>query len=131
MPVASVFSNPAHQDRDPRAEPTCDFVVSWIDTTNAAAPLRVSRADSLGRTGEFSTEAQEWFIGKARALGVEEKPPGPILMGRHLLEMGLGPGPVIGRITRAVYEMQLDGRVTDLEGALRAAKDLIEAETPA
>ena len=86
---------------------------------------RVSRADCLGRTGTFSTEAQEWFIERARSLGVEEKPPKPLLMGRHLLEMGLRPGPEIGRITKAVYEMQLDGRVSDLEGALRAARDLL------
>ena len=89
---------------------------------------RVSRADCLGRTGDFSTEAQEWFIGKARALSVENNPPAPFLMGRHLLEMGLRPGPAIGRITRAVYEMQLDGRVTSLDEARREALRLIEAE---
>jgi tRNA nucleotidyltransferase (CCA-adding enzyme) len=86
---------------------------------------RVARADCLGRTGEFSTEAQEWFIERARALGVEERPPRPILMGRHLLEMGLEPGPEIGRIVRAVYEMQLDGRVADLQAALDAARRLL------
>jgi tRNA nucleotidyltransferase (CCA-adding enzyme) len=87
---------------------------------------RVSRADCLGRApGEFPTDAQEWFIEKVRALGVEEKPPQPILMGRHLLELGLRPGPEIGRITRAIYEMQLDGRVTDLDGALAAARALL------
>ena len=89
---------------------------------------RVSRADCLGRTGEFSTAAQEWFIERARTLGVEERPPQPILMGRHLLEMGLQPGPEIGRVTRAVYEMQLDGRVTDLDGALAAARRLLNPE---
>ena len=88
---------------------------------------RVSRADCLGRTGNFSTDAQEWFIAKVRALGVEEKPPRPILMGRHLLELGLRPGPDIGRITRAIYEMQLDGRVTDLDGALAAAREMLPA----
>ncbi|MFQ5877986.1 MAG: CCA tRNA nucleotidyltransferase [Acidobacteriota bacterium] len=88
----------------------------------------VSLADSLGRTGEFSTEAQEWFIDRVRRLGVEQKPPPPILLGRHLLDMGLRPGPVIGRITRAVYEMQLDGRVTDLAGARREARRMIEEE---
>ncbi|HEU4401947.1 MAG TPA: HD domain-containing protein [Candidatus Polarisedimenticolia bacterium] len=90
----------------------------------------VSRADCLGRTGDFSTEAQEWFIERVRALGVEEKPPGPILLGRHLLEMGMSPGPAVGRITRAIYEMQLDGRVTDLEGGIRAARALLDAEKP-
>jgi tRNA nucleotidyltransferase (CCA-adding enzyme) len=90
---------------------------------------RVSLADCRGRTGEFSTEAQEWFIGKARTLGVEHKPPAPILMGRHLLAMGLAPGPRVGEITRAVYEMQLDGRVTSLEEATTQARFLLEHAT--
>ena len=89
---------------------------------------RVSRADCLGRTGEFSTEAQEWFIGKVRALSVESRPPAPIFMGRHLLEMGLSPGPAIGRITRTVYELQLDGRIRDLEDAKREARRLLDEE---
>ena len=88
----------------------------------------VSRADCLGRTGDFSTEAQEWFIERVRGLGVEERPPGPILMGRHLLEMGLRPGPIIGRITKAVYEKQLDGSVADLEQAQREARRLLDEE---
>jgi tRNA nucleotidyltransferase (CCA-adding enzyme) len=89
---------------------------------------RVSRADCLGRApGVFATDAQEWFIERVRALGVEQKPPAPILMGRHLLEMGLQPGPEVGRITKAVYELQLDGKVTDLEEARRAARGLIDA----
>src|SRR2546428_1225244 len=86
----------------------------------------VSRADSLGRTGSFSTEAQEWFIEKVRTLGVERRPPSPLLMGRHLLEMGLSPGPRIGKITRAIYEMQLDGRVQDLDHARREARRLMD-----
>ncbi len=86
---------------------------------------RVSRADCLGRTGKFSTVAQEWFIERARSLGVEERAPQPILMGRHLLEMGLQPGPEIGRVCRSVYEMQLDGRVIDLESALDEARRLL------
>jgi tRNA nucleotidyltransferase (CCA-adding enzyme) len=86
---------------------------------------RVSRADCRGRTGEFSTEAQEWFAEKVRSLGVQRQPPRPILMGRHLLAMGLSPGPRIGEITRAVYEMQLDGRVRDLDEALAQARALL------
>ena len=88
---------------------------------------RVSRADCRGRTGEFSTEAQEWFIHRVRSLGVERKPPAPLLMGRHLLAMGLQPGPPIGRITRAVYEMQLDGRVTNLEQAVAVAREILRS----
>jgi tRNA nucleotidyltransferase (CCA-adding enzyme) len=50
------------------------------------------------------------------------------LLGRHLLEMGLEPGPRIGEITRAVYEMQLDGRVRDLDEAKKVANTFISAD---
>ena len=94
---------------------------------------RVAKADSLGRNGEwvprekwYGTEAQEWFIERARQLEVEQKPPDAILLGRHLLELGISPGPRMGEITRAVYEMQLDGRVRNLEDAIVEARKIIE-----
>jgi tRNA nucleotidyltransferase (CCA-adding enzyme) len=94
---------------------------------------RVARADSLGRNADwvpreqwFTAEAQEWFIARARELQVEAQAPAPILMGRHLIEMGIAPGPRIGEITRAVYEMQLDGRVPDLEEAKAIARQILE-----
>jgi tRNA nucleotidyltransferase (CCA-adding enzyme) len=92
---------------------------------------RVSRSDCLGRTGDFPPTAHDWFIARVRALGVEVKAPPPLLKGRHLIDMGLQPGPDIGRIVRAVYEMQLDGRVTDLEAALVAARALLSGGGPA
>ena len=92
---------------------------------------RVSRADCLGRTGDFPPQAQEWFIEKVRALDVESRPPAPILLGRHLLEMGLEPGPAVGRITRAIYELQMDGRVRDLEEAKTEARRLLARERAA
>ncbi|HEX8853505.1 MAG TPA: HD domain-containing protein [Pyrinomonadaceae bacterium] len=94
---------------------------------------RVARADSLGRNAVwvprerwYTAEAQEWFIARARELAVERKAPAPILMGRHLLEMGLKPSPLIGRVVSAVYELQLDNRVTTLEEAKEAARSFIE-----
>ena len=98
---------------------------------------RVAKADSLGRNAEnvprekwFTSEAQEWFIQRARELSVEQRPPAPILLGRHLLEMGLTPGPKVGDVTRIVYEMQLDGRVRTLEDAREAARNLIDVTNP-
>lgn len=94
---------------------------------------RVAKADSLGRYPDgdrskmiFGSEAQEWFIERVRALDVEKKAPDPILMGRHLIEMGLKPGPQFKEILDAVYEMQLDGEVTDLDDAVAAAKTVID-----
>jgi tRNA nucleotidyltransferase (CCA-adding enzyme) len=94
---------------------------------------RVAKADTLGRNAPwvprerwFTAEAQEWFITRARELSIERRAPAPILMGRHLLEMGLKPSPLIGEVTRAVYEMQLDNRVRTLEEAKEEARKLLE-----
>jgi hypothetical protein len=43
--------------------------------------------------------------------------------------MGLKPGPRIGEITRAVYEMQLDGDVSTLDETLAAAQSLFNEES--
>lgn len=93
---------------------------------------RVAKADSLGRNADwvpreqwYGAEAQEWFIERTRELQVEQRPPDPLLLGRHLLELGVEPGPRMGEITRAVYEMQLDGRVRTLDEAIEEARKLI------
>ncbi|HEX8183624.1 MAG TPA: polynucleotide adenylyltransferase [Blastocatellia bacterium] len=70
-------------------------------------------------------DAEDWFIEKARALGLEDGPPKPLLKGRHLLEIGLTPGPRLGEILRQVYELQLDGEATTFEEALAAARRFI------
>jgi tRNA nucleotidyltransferase (CCA-adding enzyme) len=93
---------------------------------------RVAKADSLGRNAEwvprekwYGSEAQEWFIQRSRELQVEQRPPDPLLLGRHLLDLGIEPGPRMGEITRAVYEMQLDGRVRNLDEAIAEARKII------
>lgn len=96
---------------------------------------RVAKADSLGRNAAwvprenwYTAEAQEWFIKRARELQVEQTAPLPILLGRHLMEMGMAPGPRMGEITRAVYEMQLDGRVRTLDDAREEARKLLATD---
>ena len=59
---------------------------------------RLARADCLGRTGTFDCSAMDWFLARARALGVEHRPPAPLLLGRHLLALGLAPGPRVGEV---------------------------------
>lgn len=86
---------------------------------------RVAAADCRGRTGEFDCSAMPWFLERARALGVEHEPPRPILLGRHLLALGLRPGPLIGEVLREVYERQLDGRIQSVEQGVEAAKEVL------
>jgi tRNA nucleotidyltransferase (CCA-adding enzyme) len=86
---------------------------------------RLARADCHGRTGQFDCSAMDWFITRARSLGVEHRPPRPLLLGRHVLALGVEPGPRVGEILRRVYEQQLDGRITTLEEAIAAARRIL------
>ena len=85
---------------------------------------RVARADCHGRTGHFDCTAMDWFIERARAIGVERRPPAPLLLGRHLLALGITPGPRVGEILRQVYERQLDGDITTVDEAIAAGRTL-------
>jgi tRNA nucleotidyltransferase (CCA-adding enzyme) len=85
---------------------------------------RVAKSDCLGRTGAFDCSAMDWFIERARALGVEHAPPDPIVKGRHLLELGVAPGPRMGLLLKQIYERQLDGSITTLEEGLSVAREL-------
>ena len=86
---------------------------------------RVAKADCLGRTGFFDCSAMDWFLTRARALGVEHDGPAPLLLGRHVLALGLTPGPRVGEVLKAVYERQLDGEIATLDDAIAAARELV------
>jgi tRNA nucleotidyltransferase (CCA-adding enzyme) len=90
---------------------------------------RVAKADSLGRVAPGApppnADAQEWFRERALALGVDRSPEKPLLLGRHVLALGLKPGPRVGEITDAVYQLQLDGKVKTLEEALEEARKIV------
>ena len=76
---------------------------------------RVAKSDCLGRSGGFDCSAMDWFLERARRLGVEHQPPTPLLLGRHLIDLGVAPGPEMGVLLKQIYERQLDGEVTSLK----------------
>jgi tRNA nucleotidyltransferase (CCA-adding enzyme) len=66
------------------------------------------------------------FLERVRRLGISISAPPPILMGRHLVELGLPPGARFGEIIRTVYQLQLDDQVTTLDQAIIAAQQLLD-----
>jgi tRNA nucleotidyltransferase (CCA-adding enzyme) len=74
---------------------------------------------------DSALKAADWFMARARELGVEHRPPAPLLLGRHLLEMGIAPGPQVGQLLRRIYDLQLDGQVRTLDEARAAARRLL------
>jgi tRNA nucleotidyltransferase (CCA-adding enzyme) len=85
---------------------------------------RVAKADCEGRGGGFDCSAMDWFVARARELGVEHAAPEPLVKGRHLLEIGVVPGPALGEVLRQVYERQLDGTVADFDAAFALARQI-------
>ncbi len=90
--------------------------------------VRVARCDQMGRPPRVfdGFPAGEWLLTRARALEVEQAAPKPLVMGRHLLDLGLPTGPRVGRILEACYEAQLDGAFSTVEMGIEYAKRVIE-----
>jgi tRNA nucleotidyltransferase (CCA-adding enzyme) len=54
---------------------------------------------------------------KADELNLALTAPRPLLLGRHLLAIGLNPGPPMGKLLHDAFEAQIDGHFHDLLGA--------------
>lgn len=79
--------------------------------------LALQRCDDLGRLGDL--ELYDWVRDQRDALrheGETRLPP-PLLSGQDLIALGLEPGPQFRRILEAVQTEQLEGRLSDAEGA--------------
>src|SRR5690606_21096762 len=56
--------------------------------------VRVAQADANGRpplNGDFP--AGKWLLQRAEELAIKDSAPKPVLQGRHLIALGLSPGP--------------------------------------
>lgn len=85
--------------------------------------VRVSRADDEGRLPELVDSAAkgqdlDWLVEAAERLEVAAAAPKPILLGRHLIQLGLKPGPSFKPILDKCFEAQIDGAFVDLDGAI-------------
>ena len=89
--------------------------------------LRVAAADDAGRP-PFPSEPEpiKWLAMRARELEVAAAAPKPLVMGRDLIALGMKPGPEFGRILKAAYEAQLDGRFSTKEDGLSFVATMIQ-----
>ncbi len=76
-------------------------------------------ADHLGRPPLVSAETEDrirTLREKAHALAVRDAAPRPLILGRHLVELGQAPGPGFKPILDACAEAQIDGAFSDEAG---------------
>ena len=94
--------------------------------------VRLGRADHAGRPplpfDDFPAGA--WLLDQARELALSDRAPAPIVMGRHLIEEGLQPGPHFKGLLDRCFEAQLDGRFEDLDGGLAFLRELLADSAP-
>ncbi|MEM1180308.1 MAG: HD domain-containing protein [Acidobacteriota bacterium] len=89
--------------------------------------VRVARADHRGRPPLpwDGFPAGQWLLSQAEALALEAQAPKPIVLGRHLIDLGLSPGKAFGPLLDACFEAQLDGAFEDIEGGLSFTRGLL------
>jgi tRNA nucleotidyltransferase (CCA-adding enzyme) len=67
-----------------------------------------------------------WMFRRFEELRVNRDTIKPLVMGRDLLEMGVPPGPEMGRILKKLYEIQLDNGFETRAAGLARARRLVE-----
>jgi tRNA nucleotidyltransferase (CCA-adding enzyme) len=96
--------------------------------------LAIMQADHLGRPPLVSTETArrlENLRAGARRLEVEHAAPKPLVLGRHLIQLGMKPGPHFRPALDAAFESQLDGAFYDEAGGLEWMRNYLRAHPEA
>lgn len=89
----------------------------------------VMRADANGRPPIESPDVHariNALVAKAHALQLADAAPKPIILGRHLITLGMKPGPQMKPIIDAAFEAQLDGAFTDEPGGIEWVKKRVK-----
>ncbi|MBK8856927.1 MAG: polynucleotide adenylyltransferase [Opitutaceae bacterium] len=91
----------------------------------------VMRADSNGRPPLTSPETHariEALLECAHRLAVQSAAPKPLMLGRHLLSLGLKSGPRFKAVLDAAFQAQLDGAFHDEAGGLDWLQSHLQAD---
>ena len=83
--------------------------------------LELHRLDCLASHGDLSS--YEFCLHKLEELAAQPLRPEPLINGRDLIEMGLAPGPVFGKILGQVEDLQLEGVLKSREAALKWVRE--------
>lgn len=96
--------------------------------------IAVMTADHLGRPpliAEESLRRIEDLRAVAERLAVADQAPKPIVLGRHLIALGMKPGPHFKPALDAAFESQLDGAFADEAGGVEWMRNWLRAHPQA
>jgi len=87
--------------------------------------VMVSAADKAGRGTAQDLTAERWLMKRFKGLGLEHpRALDPKVMGRHLIPIGIEPGPEMGKILDKIYEGQLEGKFQTAEEGIEYGRKL-------
>lgn len=118
-----------------RVVPLVQNHLAHLQTTSDRAVRRLARrlapatideliivitADQFGRPPKprVISDGVQALEARAAALELQSSAPRPLLMGRHLIDLGLKPGPAMGTLLEAAFEAQIEGDFGTLPDAL-------------
>ena len=84
--------------------------------------LELHRIDCASSHGEL--DIHRFLAAKQAEFSKEEIKPRPLVTGHDLQELGVPPGPAMGKLLHQLMDEQLEGKLTDREGALARARVL-------
>lgn len=88
--------------------------------------VRVASADIAGRPPRKDDFPEgPWLLKRANDLKVVNEEPKPLVLGRHLIERGLQPGPGFGPILKKCFEAQLDGKFDSERGGFAFLRQIL------
>jgi len=90
---------------------------------------QLARADAWARPPQGG-DPMALHVELARLMEVQDKPQPGLLMGRHLVDLGMKPGRPMGVLLARALEAQMDGVFEDLDGAIRWAAAELEKSAP-
>jgi tRNA nucleotidyltransferase (CCA-adding enzyme) len=93
--------------------------------------VHVAQADHFGRTTPDALaredHASPWLLAQAARLAVDAAKPEPLMLGRHLIQLGLKPGPHFKQLLADAFEAQLDGKFSDEQAGLEWLRTRVPA----
>ncbi len=129
-PVRHLVEN--HHAHDRGNTPFSDSAVRRLAKRLEPATINelavVMHADNDGRPPATFPETAariDELLRRAALLEFEKSAPKPLLLGRHLLTLGLQPGPEFKRVLNAAFEAQLDGAFADQAGGVIWLRDFL------
>jgi tRNA nucleotidyltransferase (CCA-adding enzyme) len=119
-----------HQGAETYRDTTVRRLARKIEPATLDELIAVMQADHLGRPPLVSAETVrrlDHLRAAAQRLELEHVAPKPIVLGRHLISLGVQPGPQFKPALEAAFESQLDGAFYDEAGGLDWMRNYLRA----